>query len=251
MKNIKLVIFDMGNTVLNFHSGCHTDDEKDLMGLEHMKNYIFEKTGKIIDITRIKMDFLDKWYSDFYKRKELIELDVREYLNSFLKKNEIELEFEQHFELMREFYKEYSNEVVMAPKLMDILKKLENEKIKVVIASNCILFDEIYIEIFRNLDIEKYIDKFVFSYSRKIRKPDSRIFIEIMGNYDFEPNEIIMVGDSFNADIEPAIKLGMKTIWFNRKNEINDYKVDFEIFNFEEVEKIIENYSAFKTLDKK
>jgi len=36
MEKQKLFIFDMGNTLLDFHSGIHTDEEKDELGLSHM-----------------------------------------------------------------------------------------------------------------------------------------------------------------------------------------------------------------------
>lgn len=37
LKGKKLIIFDMGNTLLHFHSGKNTDEEKDVMGLRMVK----------------------------------------------------------------------------------------------------------------------------------------------------------------------------------------------------------------------
>lgn len=47
-----------------------------------------------------------------------------------------------------------------------------------------------------------------------IRKPDHRIFslgVECLG---LKPEDVMVVGDSFYKDIEPAIKAGCKTAWF-------------------------------------
>lgn len=237
MISVKLVIFDMGNTLLNFHSGKHTDAEKDMFGLEHMKNY-FKKNYKIdIPIDKLKKKFLDKWYSDFYIRKDqLVELDVRTYVNDLIKEYGIEFQENESYKLMREFYREYRKEVVVSDSAEVILKELKKSGKNIAIISNCILYDDIYKEIFIDCDLDQYIDKYVFSYSRKIRKPRVELFKEVLDTFDYINDEVVMIGDSYKADIVPAKELGLKTIWLNRKLEKNEsYKPDIEIEYFEEL----------------
>ena len=47
-----------------------------------------------------------------------------------------------------------------------------------------------------------------------IRKPDHRIFALGVEKLGLKPEEVMVVGDSFYKDIEPAIKAGCKAAWF-------------------------------------
>ena len=47
-----------------------------------------------------------------------------------------------------------------------------------------------------------------------IRKPDHRIFALGVEKLGLKPKEVMVVGDSFYKDIEPAIKAGCKAAWF-------------------------------------
>lgn len=47
-----------------------------------------------------------------------------------------------------------------------------------------------------------------------IRKPDARIFTLGVERLGLLPDEVMVVGDSFYKDIEPAIKAGCHTAWF-------------------------------------
>ncbi len=47
-----------------------------------------------------------------------------------------------------------------------------------------------------------------------IRKPDSRIFSLGVEKLGLKPEEVMVVGDSFYKDIEPAQKAGCKATWF-------------------------------------
>ena len=44
-------------------------------------------------------------------------------------------------------------------------------------------------------------------------KPDPAIFVHAAGKLGRNPGEILMVGDSFDRDVRPAKKIGMKTAW--------------------------------------
>ena len=44
-------------------------------------------------------------------------------------------------------------------------------------------------------------------------KPDPAIFVHAAEKLGREPGEILMVGDSFDRDVRPAKKIGMKTAW--------------------------------------
>lgn len=214
----KLVIFDMGNTLLDFHCGLHTDDEKDMLGLKNMSEFLKESYDIVSSVDQIKSLFLDKWYGDFHMREQLIELDVSLYVEDFIKsidKTHVKVD---SVKLMRAFYDPYINEVVANEGVHEVLLNL-SEHYHIGVISNCILYDEFYIEVFEKLGLSKYIDKFVFSYSRQIRKPDKRLFLEMLTHFGVSPKDAYMIGDSPDADIKPAIELGMKTLQYRKADK--------------------------------
>ena len=229
----KIVIFDMGNTLLDFHAGEHSDEEKDVIGCNNMSSYLKEKYSIEVSAKSIKSELIDIWYSDFYKRQYLIELDVCMYVNQFLRSIGCENENVDCKELMRNFYRPYMDEVVVNEGALESLKSIR-KSMKVGVISNCILFDELYEETFENTGLSKYIDKFIFSYSRQIRKPDNRLFEEMLNHFGFMPDEAIMVGDSYKADILPANLMGMKTIHLTDKH-YNESVADISIRSLKEV----------------
>lgn len=59
----------------------------------------------------------------------------------------------------------------------------------------------------------KYFDLIVSSAEEGLEKPDPRIFMLALNKAGCKPEEAYMIGDRLDNDIEPAGKIGMKTIW--------------------------------------
>lgn len=238
MNDIKLVIFDMGNTLLDFHGGKSSDDEKDLIGLKRLSGYINKNYNSYSTSEILKLEFLDKWYEDFYIREsELVELDVTEYLNKALSNYNIFIDEEKSLELMKVFYSPYKEEVIVNNNALELLKAIKRKNINIGVISNCILQDEIYIDIFRENGLDEYIDNYVFSYSNKHRKPKAILFNKMVDKFNVQAGEVLVIGDNLKADIKPANELGFKAIWYNQKKKNLDIDVNFcmEIGNFNEI----------------
>lgn len=59
----------------------------------------------------------------------------------------------------------------------------------------------------------KYIKLVVASAEEEVAKPDKEIFLRALSRAECLPENAVMIGDRIDNDIEPANKLGMKTIW--------------------------------------
>ncbi|MBP5274002.1 MAG: HAD family hydrolase [Abditibacteriota bacterium] len=68
-------------------------------------------------------------------------------------------------------------------------------------------------------DIESLAEAKALSFCTGHKKPDPYNFRLITELLSLEPQEILMVGDTYSHDIEPAIALGMKTAWLLRRPE--------------------------------
>ncbi len=61
--------------------------------------------------------------------------------------------------------------------------------------------------------IDRYFRKVIESAVVGVRKPDPRIFslgVEALG---LKPEEVMVIGDSYRKDIEPALKAGCHAVW--------------------------------------
>jgi putative hydrolase of the HAD superfamily len=63
------------------------------------------------------------------------------------------------------------------------------------------------------LGIAHLIDSLVTSGAFGVKKPDHRIFHHCLSELAIDARDAAFVGDSFAADMEPALALGMQAIW--------------------------------------
>ncbi len=115
------------------------------------------------------------------------------------------------------------------------LKKFKNKYLLGLVSNfygnmNCVL-DE--------FDLRKYFDSIVDSQIIKISKPNPLIFKAAIDQLKVLEEETVVVGDSYDRDIEPAKKLGCKTIWLDGKSWTRPEKTelaDVIIHSFKELE---------------
>jgi putative hydrolase of the HAD superfamily len=73
----------------------------------------------------------------------------------------------------------------------------------------------------------------------KIRKPNPEIFSLAVKELNLKPNECIVIGDSYDNDIEPAKLIGCRTIWLKGRSwrTFNDIsKADYVIHSLKEIQ---------------
>ncbi len=91
-------------------------------------------------------------------------------------------------------------------KVLDVL----SARLPLVLVSN--FYGNIH-AVLRGYDIGEYFEKVIESAVVGIRKPDPQIFalgVEALG---LPPEEVLVVGDSYDKDIVPAHALGCHTVW--------------------------------------
>lgn len=68
--------------------------------------------------------------------------------------------------------------------------------------------------VLQEFGFDTYFQDVVESAVVGIRKPDHRIFSLGVDSLGLKPDEVMVVGDSFYKDIEPALKAGCHAVWF-------------------------------------
>jgi len=89
--------------------------------------------------------------------------------------------------------------------------------------------------------IENYFDSIIVSGDIGIGKPDPRIFEEMLARLESTRDNTVMIGDSLRSDIGGARAAGIKAVWINRYNLINDGSIvpEMEIKNLGQLESIL------------
>jgi putative hydrolase of the HAD superfamily len=68
--------------------------------------------------------------------------------------------------------------------------------------------------------LRSYFDYIITSAACGIRKPDERIFQMALDHFHTQPETTIMVGDTLEADVLGANRMGMYSIWITRRVNI-------------------------------
>lgn len=94
-----------------------------------------------------------------------------------------------------------------------VLKAL-SEKYPLVLVSN--FYGNIN-TVLKDFGIDSYFTKVVESAVVGVRKPDPEIFRLGVSALELQPDEVLVVGDSYSKDILPALKAGCHAVWLKGK----------------------------------
>ena len=220
---IKAVLFDLGETILNF-GNLNTGS-------------LFTEAG------RLTYDFLKQHSQsvgsfNFYLWHNLIGLRMHHLFSAItgndfdsltlLKKNGqkkgYNLTDEQWEQLNWLWYQPLSTQASIEPDLAQTLTKLTNDGLKLGIVSNTFVHSS---SLDRHLAQYELLDFFplrIYSYQLHCRKPHKEIFLAAAEQISENPQDIIFVGDRINKDIKGAINAGMipvlKTAYTNTGKKI-------------------------------
>jgi putative hydrolase of the HAD superfamily len=100
--------------------------------------------------------------------------------------------------------------------MIDIVDELREKGLKIGVISNS---EGKLAELCEEM---RWSDRFAVvadSGKLEIQKPDPRIFLHAAEKLGVAPAEIVHVGDSFAADVEGALAVGMRAIWYRRSTD--------------------------------
>lgn len=129
----------------------------------------------------------------------------------------------------------------------ETLQQLKSAQYKLGIFSNA-GDDKDVQQLIENFGIRSHFDFVLTSAACFYRKPHPRAFEIALAQWNIEPGEAAMIGDSLEADIYGAKQLGMKTIWITRRaqfgnEEMQRIKPDFSIRKLSELVPTLERIS--------
>jgi len=213
-KKIKAVLFDLGETLLDFGKINPGD--------------IFRQGA------RLSYDFLKSRGQPvrsfkYYCWRNLIALQVRRLLSNITRndfnslvllrwigiKKGIRLDGQQwrHFGWL--WYEPLRKVATVEPDIKEALTKLKNSGLKLGIVSNTFVNGCSLEKHMEQMGILDFFPLRMYSYQFDFRKPDPRIFRIAAERIGETMENILFVGDRIDKDIKPAIKVGMQAVMKN------------------------------------
>ena len=234
--NYKLVLIDLDDTLFDYPKAENSAFRSTFEEMGFFKENRFLKNQNSEEFyTEIKREY-EKINSQLWKDLEKGIIDKEELkvirFEKIIKKFKLEYDSQK----MSEIYLKKLGEGIFPFKSTEKLCKYLHSKYKIGIVTNGI--KEVQYSRIKNSSIANYIDKIIVSDEVGVNKPDKRIF-EFAINYFgiLDKSEVVMIGDSLEADIKGGINAGVDTCWVNLKNMKNKSKIipKYEIRNLEEI----------------
>ena len=207
MEDIKVVLIDIDNTLLDFNKGA-----------EIAVGVAFNKCG---------LSFNKHCFNTFIEQNDLLWEKIER--GELTREGLHQIRFKTIFNVLgitadgimaeTEFRKTLFDVAVPVDGALELVEYL-SKKYKVYCASNAIYNQQI-----NRLKLSKMHDYFSgFFISEKIgyQKPTKEFFDFCFYNMQVKPEQTIMIGDSLTADILGAKNYGLKSIWFNQFDKQNN-----------------------------
>ncbi|HAC21578.1 MAG TPA: noncanonical pyrimidine nucleotidase, YjjG family [Porphyromonadaceae bacterium] len=140
-------------------------------------------------------------------------------------------------QLNKEFLQRSSSKSGLLPFALDILRYLQN-KYTLHILSNG--FREVQYKKMDNSGLTSFFDKIILSEDAGANKPSKDIFDYALSITSANREDVLMIGDSWEADIVGAHQSNIHQVWYNpHRLSPSDFTPTYEIANLKELQNIL------------
>ncbi len=204
-ENIKFIYFDLDNTIFDHKRAEQTT----LRGLHSQRPELFTHASQN-EFLKTYHDINTKLWRDFANNE--ITADELKMKRFTLTLSQLKVDPELAFDMSVEYSGNYSQQTFMVNDALEILTYLK-PKYRLGILSNG--FTETQNRKIKNLNIGSFFEHFIYSGEVGALKPSPLIFEAARTAADVEPDELIYVGDSYQADVLGAKAAQWQAIFFD------------------------------------
>lgn len=212
MPNYKHIFFDLDNTLYDFTTNSYSAME-DVFDQLHLT----EQLPSFKVFFSIYKDINDRLWSEYRQQKiskeKLRGMRFKESLKHF----GIKLPYNPTM-IDDEYLKIMPSKTALFPNTIEVLETLKKRGYKLHIITNG--FKEVQSEKMKNTGLAPYFEKLFISEEISCHKPSKEIFEYAIKSANAKKTESIMIGDSWESDIEGARQFGIDQAFFN-VDEVN------------------------------
>ena len=207
-KNIKTIFFDLDHTLWDF-------DKNSSLTFKHIfKGYDFEFS--YLEFLKHFMPINHLYWKAFSENK----INKEELRVIRLQKTFKKLNYNYNNKIINEISNEYIKTLPTKTFLLDGALDLLNN-IKSYYDLNIITngFDDVQFQKMKFSGLLDFFNKIITPEKAGAKKPDAKIFNYALKLTNKAPENCLMIGDDFSADILGALNVGIKAIHYNSNNE--------------------------------
>lgn len=215
MSEIKAVIFDLGETILNY--GRVDVSQLFRAGARLTYDYLAEQVGGFSQRIGFGRYYLNhvihlRWHvikSNLINR----EFDCLALLERLLRRSGIEVDRATLDELAWLWYRPLGDFARVEPDLSRTLERLRNDSLQLTILSNTFLPGSVLDRQLAKYDLLNFFEHRFYSSETVLRKPKAGVFQLVLERLGVAAHEAVMVGDSVRMDIKGAQRCGLKPVF--------------------------------------
>lgn len=230
MSPIKAILFDLDDTLYPY-------EENHELALRNAYNYWYELTGDDFQA------FRQKYREARTRVKRFLSDTAASHSRPLYFQTMVEREFKRSLayhaaELTARYWDEFIRVIKPFPHVIEFLKKRSEEGIRLGIITN--MSAEVQLRKLHALKIDGHFEIMVTSEEVGKEKPHPHIFLHALNKLQIPPQKAIMIGDSYEADYEPARFLEMRAILLDHRKKYGD-KNALRASTFGEIEGILQS----------
>ncbi len=244
MKPVTHILYDLGNTLLYLDTAWPTVLSNGLDGFRaaSIERGFADEADHFVESFR---DQLELYYAQ--REEDLLELSAAHVLCETLKSLGFADPSDELIDfLLAGFYNRTQQHWKPDPSAVEILQGFQRRGFHQAVLSNA-AHDADVQRLVDRASFRPYLDFVLSSAAIGYRKPHPRAFNQALNRWDVQPDKVIMVGDTLNADILGAHNIGIRSVWTRQyvlslpKNAQKSIQVDFEIDRLRDLPALIES----------
>ena len=221
MTRARAIFFDLGETLVT------QNIEDNLVTMKAL-----EKISEILPHSKSPAELFSIYQQGYkvneaFRTRHHVEIPIQAWMVQLLRRT---LNHEPEDSLVEQAIKiigfARAENAVVFPDSKAVLEKLSKRRIRLGVISNVSSHD-VAVEILRKVGLLEYFDRVVTSAFVGIRKPDPGIFLYALMQFNLQPREAVIVGDSERHDVWGGRITGMKTVLVSKRpvaDSIADYR---------------------------
>ena len=214
MQNVKLLIFDLDNTLINY--GGVTQKAWTLACQEGIDKYKVNVDVKDM-VAQIICANNAVWEDDKKRPKGNFSFDELRrsiVIDAF---NHLGINHSEMITWLVSHYAYYKHEAVYVfDDVHETLKELKRRGYKLALLTNG---DSAFQrEKLKRFDLEKRFDGIFIDGEQGVGKPEKEAYDHVLNQFQVQPDEACMIGDHYVWEVVAPKSYGLKTIWVNRGN---------------------------------
>ena len=244
-KSYKAVFIDWDDTIGDF-VGAAKRALRDMYEKYNLSDY-FDSHEEFVSLYKPhNIELWDKYGKDLVT-KDYLSLDrfLFPLMHGSKTIKNFELEIKNHsvlFELAQKMSEEFLRLTTNYFSLLDGAEELVrylSKKYPLTVVTNG--FVEVQYEKFEKSGLQDCFAHIVLSEEVGCQKPNAQIFEEALRRNGVSADEVIMIGDSWNSDIQGAINAGIDQIWvrWNKVQDEPDKKATYMVGDLHEIMEIL------------